>query len=379
MSEPRLQLQPERIDLKRADDPRDVVHRTVASLAQGEGVVIAVDGLVGLAANALHPEAVHRLRQSPLADDGPGSPTLLLRGSDEVADWIPGLTPLGTRLARRAWPGLVTLIYPVPGGPSLLQRLPAEVGSYLRQDGRVALLVPPHPFIRDVLRLLPGPVVFRPLARVGASDPSPIESIGEESGFSLIIESNPGASGQEVTVVRVDPEAWSVVRQGSVDQETLNRMAGTIFLFVCTGNTCRSPMAEAICKVLLAERLGCTVGELESRGFVVLSAGIAAVSGMPAASYAIEVVRARGGSLADHSSRKLTLDLVRHADAILAMTGDHLEALLEHVPEVAPRTRLLHPEGHDVADPVGADRDTYQRTAHAIENYLTRLLDSLGL
>ena len=71
--------------------------------------------------------------------------------------------------------------------------------------------------------------------------------------------------------------------------------------------------------------------------------------------------------------------LTNIADVILAMTGDHLEALLEHVPEVAPRTRLLHPQGHDVSDPVGADRDTYQRTASAIELYLSGLLDSLGL
>ncbi len=74
----------------------------------------------------------------------------------------------------------------------------------------------------------------------------------------------------------------------------------------------------------------------------------------------------------------MTPELVRHADHIIAMTNDHLESLLDHVPECAPRTRLLHPEGGDVVDPVGADRDTYLRTAHAIEEYLGHLLTSLG-
>ena len=379
MTEPRLQLQPERIDLKRADDPRDVVHRAVASLAQGEGVVLAVEGLTGLAASALHPDAVNLLAQANFADDGPASPTLLLRGSDEVADWVPGLSPAGARLARRVWPGLVTLVAPIPREPSLFHRLPVEVGSYLLGGERIALSVPPNQFVRDVLRLLPGPVVFRPLRRAEGSHSGPLDAIGDESGFSLVIESNPDAPNQEMTVVRLDSGSFSIIQPGSVDESTLTRMAGTILLFVCTGNTCRSPMAEAICKVLLANRLGCKSCELESRGFVVLSAGIAAVSGMPAASNAIEVIRSRGGSLTEHSSRKLTLELVRHADVILAMTGDHLEALLEHVPEAAPRTRLLHPQGHDVADPVGADRETYQRTANAIESYLTTLLDTLKL
>ena len=112
---------------------------------------------------------------------------------------------------------------------------------------------------------------------------------------------------------------------------------------------------------------------------MILSAGVSAAAGMPAAGHAIDVVRSRGGSLSHHASRQVTLDLVRQADHIIAMTGDHLESLLDRVPEAAARTRLLHPNGDDVADPVGADRETYVQTAEAIEEYLERLLDELGI
>jgi protein-tyrosine phosphatase len=138
-------------------------------------------------------------------------------------------------------------------------------------------------------------------------------------------------------------------------------------------------MAEALCKFLLAQRLGCASDELEDRGYVVLSAGMSAAPGMPAAAHAQEVVRARGGSLKDHMSRQINVELVRQADHIIAMTADHLESLLERVPDATSRARLLHPHGDDVADPVGSDRETYLETAQAIEEYLETLLDDLGI
>ena len=99
---------------------------------------------------------------------------------------------------------------------------------------------------------------------------------------------------------------------------------------------------------------------------------------MPAASNAIEVVRSRGGSLQEHASRQVTAELVRHADLILTMTGDHLDSLLDQFPDASSRVRVLHPHGGDVDDPIGGDRETYQRTAQEIEDYLRQFLDEPG-
>ena len=137
-------------------------------------------------------------------------------------------------------------------------------------------------------------------------------------------------------------------------------------------------MAEALCKALLARRFGCVTDDLIKRGVVVVSAGVSAMDGMPAAAHAIEVVKSRGGSLVEHASRKAAPDLVRHADHIVAMTSDHLEALLDRIPEAAPRARLLDAAGYDIDDPVGSDLSTYHRTAREIEGHLERLLDELG-
>jgi protein-tyrosine phosphatase len=370
--------QPERIDLAQADDRRDVVHRAVACLAQGGIVGLATETVYALAASALQVEAVRTLRR--LRDPDDSYPlTLLVKGAVEVGDWIPDLGELGQRLARRAWPGPVSLVFSDPGCGGLAYHLPQSVRPLLFPDGAIALRSPAHPFIREVLRLLPAPVVLTravgPDGRV-ATTADPLASI---PAVSMIVDDGPTRLGGVSTSVRIDGNRWTIVRQGVVDAAYLKRMAGTIFLFVCTGNTCRSPMAAALCRALVARRKGCAPEELEDHGLVIVSAGIATSNGMPAAAHAVDVVRARGGSLDQHASRQLSPEMVRAADHVIAMTNDHLEALLDLAPECAPRARLLHRHGEDIADPVGSDRETYLRTARAIEEHLEALLDELRL
>ena len=91
--------------------------------------------------------------------------------------------------------------------------------------------------------------------------------------------------------------------------EVLTQRAGTVILFVCTGNTCRSPLAEALFKKQLADRLGCGVGDLAGKGFFVHSAGLAAMMGGPAAAEAVAVAASYGADLSHHASRPLSEEL----------------------------------------------------------------------
>ncbi|MEO0248903.1 MAG: TRAP transporter large permease subunit, partial [candidate division WOR-3 bacterium] len=105
---------------------------------------------------------------------------------------------------------------------------------------------------------------------------------------------------------------------------SLKKLWSTTVLFVCTGNTCRSPLAEALCKQLLAQRMGCAVEELPRRGLVVLSAGLQALPGMPATPEAVAAAQALGASLEQHQSRPVTPELLSRADFVIGMTSSHV-------------------------------------------------------
>lgn len=145
-------------------------------------------------------------------------------------------------------------------------------------------------------------------------------------------------------------------------------------LFVCTGNTCRSPMAEAIAKHALAERGWSHVQ--------VRSAGTHAIEGSPPSPLAIEVLRDLGLDLEGRSAKRLSAELVEWADLILAMGPRHVEAVREMAggDKVSLLTEFLEgPEaGESIEDPFGGDRQVYQSVRDLIQASLESVLNRLS-
>jgi protein-tyrosine-phosphatase len=104
-------------------------------------------------------------------------------------------------------------------------------------------------------------------------------------------------------------------------------------LFVCTGNSCRSPMAEGILKKMLRE------SKLDN--FEVFSAGTYNMNGAPPSLFAIEVAKTRNVDLSQHRSRQLNRQILREADLILAMSDAHLEAIRRMDEKALEKTYLL--------------------------------------
>ncbi len=150
-------------------------------------------------------------------------------------------------------------------------------------------------------------------------------------------------------------------------------------LLVCTGNTCRSPMAEVLCRKMLADRLGCSPAELGDGGFLVQSAGISAMMGSRPSPEAVDVLGRMGLNLADHESQPLTASLVRQADIVWTMTRSHRQAIVAQWPESAARVHVLCRDESDIADPIGGPVEFYERCAAQIKVELAARIAELEI
>jgi protein-tyrosine phosphatase len=206
-----------------------------------------------------------------------------------------------------------------------------------------------------------------------AGRPSP-RSAGEvledlDGKIDLLIDSGPTRYGHDSTIVRCDGSGWEVLRPGVYDEDSIRRMLTRTYLFVCTGNTCRSPMAAGLARKILAERLGCKAGDLPRHGVKVLSAGIAAPDGVRATAQAVQAAKAMGADISRHRSRNLTRELIKEADVVFCMTDSHVSQARAIAPDEAHKIRTLDACG-DVPDPVGGSVDTYRAAAVRIEKAL---------
>jgi len=363
------------------EDAKNIARQAGEILRSGGLVVFPTETVYGVAASCGSERGVRALRalknrpREPFSVHLPEPAAIerYLGGGGSGA--VEGTSAMLRRLTRKVMPGPVTLIVEVSAD---MRRASQESMAWssrmvgeLYHDGEIGLRCPDHALGRQILASVDGPVLASSANHEGQRPPTDADDAAKGVGDSvdLVVDGGRCHFAKSSTLVRVGsldgPMTLTVVRPGVYDERYLRKLMRWTLLMVCSGNTCRSPMAAAIAQSMLAERRGIPVDELKIAGLRVMSAGTVAAPEAPATPDAIEALRQIGVEISDHHSQPIGIELIRESDVIYCMTESHRRAVIEMDPSAGHKTHLLDPTG-DVEDPLGTGPTGYARCVELI-------------
>jgi protein-tyrosine phosphatase len=308
--------------------------------------------------------------------------TLHIGSLKDLKEYVPFISLRAQKLIDKFWPGPLTVIFELDENDLHRQSktLRQDVFDNLYRNKSIGIRFPDNPIALSLLQQIENPVVA-PSANITGHPPA-TDAQQVLSYFSgqipLILDGGPCKYKNSSTIVKIGKNNLEVLREGAFSKDKIEKTAAIHLLFVCTGNSCRSPMAEGIFKKYLAEKLQCTLDRLEKIGYKISSAGTLGISGLTASSEAIEACAAMNIDISKHRSVALTQELIEKADYIFVMSNAHLKEILELVPGAKPKCFLLA-EHKDIADPIGQDQKFYLDTARLIRDAVIERVKELNL
>ncbi|HLF17614.1 MAG TPA: L-threonylcarbamoyladenylate synthase [Candidatus Omnitrophota bacterium] len=344
-------------------DPRfpelDKISYCARVIRRGGLVVFPTETVYGIAADFGNPAAMQRLREVKKRSDGKPF-SVLISQKGLISNYTISSKTAIYKLIDVYWPGPLTIVVPS------------------KEEGKtIGIRMPDNPV---ALRLVEESqcTVAAPSANAeGNAPPSTVqEALRDLDGLvDCAIDGGRTTLGRSSTVVDMTQDQPCILRNGAISQEDISRVIGKkIILFVCTGNSCRSVMAEYLLKDYLRGR----------DNVEVTSAGTGVFIRSTASAETIGVLKEEGLDVSAHRSQPVTTILLKKADLIFVMTRLHRQQILDRVPEVEKRIYLLKEFAAsasdtqtdlDIPDPIGHDRLTYKHCLVVIKEAINKIIE----